>query len=123
MNEQTEFVIKVIHSHESVPEKCMFKRTIKKEQVVTSVENALEIIKNNFKHCQQLRYLLNDFHRIFKGYNQTNKKFKTRFVTVYVVNMPEVLQVDTKNRFLRFDSGMQDNDRFIVFFQISKKYD
>ncbi|WUR02116.1 MULE domain-containing protein [Vairimorpha necatrix] len=38
------------------------------------------------------------------------------------MDIPEVLQVDSKkNRFLRFDSGMQDNDRFIIFFSEFKK--
>ncbi|WUR03325.1 MULE domain-containing protein [Vairimorpha necatrix] len=38
------------------------------------------------------------------------------------MDIPEVLQVDfKKNRFLMFDSGMQDNDRFIIIFSEFKK--
>ncbi|WUR04950.1 MULE domain-containing protein [Vairimorpha necatrix] len=110
MNEQNEIVKKVIHSHEPVPEKCMFKRTIKKkEQVVTTLSTSLDITK-----MPSIEYLRDTFKR--------TRNSRLGFITGCIMDIPEVLQVySKKNRFLRFDSGMQDNDRFIIFFSEFKK--
>ncbi|WUR02124.1 MULE domain-containing protein [Vairimorpha necatrix] len=81
MNEQNEIVKKVTHSHEPVPEKCMFKRTIKKikEQVATNINKmpSIEYLRDTIKRTRNSRL---------------------GFITGCIMDIPEVLQVDSKNR-------------------------
>ncbi|WUR02128.1 MULE domain-containing protein [Vairimorpha necatrix] len=114
MNEQNEIYLR---------NACLKELSKIKEQVATSNENSLEVIKKQFPALStslditkmpSIEYLRDTIKR--------TRNSRLGFITGCIMDIPEVLQVDSKkNRFLRFDSGMQDNVRFIIFFLEFKK--
>jgi hypothetical protein len=44
------------------------------------------------------------------------------YITGGIIDIPDVLKLDSKgNLFLRYDSGFEDLERFIIFFTVFKK--
>jgi hypothetical protein len=113
-NEENVILKRIIHSHSTVPDKILALKTQSLSEINTKKEQPDLLIGDDMEKILSADFLKDVIYRninlnvecALDGYN----------------DIPEVLQIDIKgNRFLRYDSSMEDNERFIIFFSEFKR--
>jgi hypothetical protein len=113
------------HSHNKVQAKIQKLKIMAeiKERLKTTSESAFDIITKkipelsngeNISQMPSVEYLRDTIRR--------SRNSIIGFLPGGLADIPQVLQVDSKgNRFLRYDSSAEDNERYIIFFTEYKR--